>query len=312
MKNSNYLRLTFFILVSMYINLVAVYSQETKIILKLNNDIITNIDIENEYDYLILLNQNLEDIDDKTLKKIAKNSLIKEIIKKNELIKYVDTNDERDSAVDQTIKEIYKKIGISSEEEFKEYLKKKDLDFKDIYQKIKVEVYWNQLIYSKYSDQLNIDEDEIKKKILNNNEKQEVFNLSEIVYEFNTKEEIENKYKEIENSVKDIGFEKTVLLFSVAPSKNDSGSIGWIRKSSLSDEIKKEIENLQINEITNPINIPSGILVLKLNKKRLEDEELDLKKELDKEINRELNNQLNNYSLIFFNKIKNNYIINEY
>ena len=110
----------------------------------------------------------------------------------------------------------------------------------------------------------------------------------------------------------DIGFEKTVLLFSVAPSKNDSGSIGWIRKSSLSDEIKKEIENLQINEITNPINIPSGILVLKLNKKRLEDEELDLKKELDKEINRELNNQLNNYSLIFFNKIKNNYIINEY
>ena len=312
MKNSNYLRLIFFILVSMYINLVAVYSQETKIILKLNNDIITNIDIENEYDYLILLNQNLEDIDDKTLKKIAKNSLIKEIIKKNELIKYVNTNDERDSAVDQTIKEIYKKIGISAEEEFKEYLKKKDLDFKDIYQKIKVEVYWNQLIYSKYSDQLNIDEDEIKKKILNNNEKQEVFNLSEIVYEFNTKEEIENKYKEIENSVKDIGFEKTVLLFSVAPSKNDSGSIGWIRKSSLSDKIKKEIENLQINEITNPINIPSGILVLKLNKKRLEDEELDLKKELDKEINRELNNQLNNYSLIFFNKIKNNYIINEY
>ena len=292
--------------------MVNVFSIETKIILKLNNEIITNLDIETEYRYLLILNQKLKDIDDKTMFKVAKQSLIKEAIKKNELDKYLDLSKEKNDLVDQTIEDLYQKLGVKSKNDFKIFLKQAKLNFEDVYQKFKIEVFWNQLIYTKFSNQVNIDKKAIKKNILNNSQQQEVYNLSEIIYEIKTKDEISKKYLKIIKNIEDIGFEKTVLLSSISPSKNNSGSIGWIRKNSLSQKIIAKIENLRINQISEPIIVPSGILILKLNEKKQVKEKLDLKKELDKEINRKLNDQLNNYSTIYFNKIKKNYIINEY
>ena len=306
------LKIISFIIVIFFQTVVNAVSIETKIILKLNNEIITNLDIETEYRYLLILNQKLKDIDDKTMFKVAKQSLIKEAIKKNELDKYLDLSKEKNDLVDQTIEDLYQKLGVKSKNDFKIFLKQAKLNFEDVYQKFKIEVFWNQLIYTKFSNQVNIDKKAIKKNILNNSQQQEVYNLSEIIYEIKKKDEISKKYLEIIKNIEDIGFEKTVLLSSISPSKNNSGSIGWIRKSSLSKKIIAKIENLRINQISEPIIVPSGILILKLNEKKQVKEKLDLKKELDKEINRKLNDQLNNYSTIYFNKIKKNYIINEY
>ena len=306
------LKIISFIIVIFFQTVVNAVSIETKIILKLNNEIITNLDIETEYRYLLILNQKLKDIDDKTMFKVAKQSLIKEAIKKNELDKYLDLSKEKNDLVDQTIEDLYQKLGVKSKNDFKIFLKQAKLNFEDVYQKFKIEVFWNQLIYTKFSNQVNIDKKAIKKNILNNSQQQEVYNLSEIIYEIKKKDEISKKYLEIIKNIEDIGFEKTVLLSSISPSKNNSGSIGWIRKNSLSKKIIAKIKNLKINQISEPIIVPSGILILRLNEKKQIKEKLDLKKELDKEINRKLNDQLNNYSTIYFNKIKKNYIINEY
>ena len=306
------LKIISFIVFIFFQTAINAVSIETKIILKLNNEIITNLDIETEYRYLLILNQKLRDVDDKTMFKVAKQSLIKEVIKKNELNKYLNLKKEKNDLIDQTIENLYQKLGLKSKNDFKIFLKKAKLNFDDIYEKFKIEVFWNQLIYTKFSNQVNINKELIKKNILNNSQQQDVFNLSEIVYEIKTKDEINKKYLDIIKNIEDIGFEKTVLLSSISPSKNNSGSIGWIRKNSLSKKIISKIENLRINQISEPIIVPSGILILKLNEKKKIKEKLNLKKELDKEINRKLNDQLNNYSTIYFNKIKKNYTINEY
>ena len=64
--------------------------------------------------------------------------------------------------------------------------------------------------------------------------------------------------------------------------------------------------------MSQPIIIPSGALILKIDDIKFVDAEIDLEKELEKSIQYEINNQLNNYSVIHYNKIKNKQIINEY
>ena len=103
-----------------------------------------------------------------------------------------------------------------------------------------------------------------------------------------------------------------MVKYSIANTKMKSGLVGWVNINTLNKKIKKEVENLDIGEISNPISIPSGILLLKVKDKKTEKIEVDVDKELEKLIEIELTNQLDNYSTIFFNKIKNNKIINEY
>ncbi len=306
----------FYILTLFFINIFVIFtnvsSTEVKIILKINNEIITNIDIENEYRYLVALNKSLNNLDKQTVMELAKNSLQKEIIKKIELDKIYELNKKNDS-VNLMIANIYKELGLNSEEEFKNYLKNLGLKFKDIYKKIEIETVWNQMIYAKYKEKIIIDEKILKEKILKYKKKdREILLLYELVFDFKNKDEIDKKYQEILDSIKIKGFEETVVKYSIANTKMKSGLVGWVDINTLNKKIKKEVLNLDIGEISNPISIPSGILLLKVNDKKTEKIEIDINKELEKLIEIELTNQLNNYSTIFFNKIKNNQIINEY
>ena len=88
--------------------------------------------------------------------------------------------------------------------------------------------------------------------------------------------------------------------------------MGWINKNVLSVEIRNELENLNLGQVTKPIAIPSGMMVLKLDDIKIENAEINIDEELEKFIKYETNNQLNNYSSIYFNKVKNNLLINEY
>jgi len=285
-------------------------SNEIKIITKINNEIITNIDIENEYKYLIALNNKLKELDKKKILRFAKNSLIKEKIKKTELLKYYKLGEKKE-IVTKVIEGIYLGLNIDSEADFKNYLSTYNLKIDEVYNKIEIETAWNQLIYSKYKNQITINREELKKEILLNMESQRFYKISEIMFSYNKKNEIKKKYNEIANSINDIGFEKTAFLFSIADSKNNSGLIGWINENQLSKSTKKEIENIQKGEITQPIIIPGAILILKLDDIKNENKKINLENEIKEATRFETNRQLNNYSMIYYNKIKNKYLLDE-
>ena len=287
-------------------------STQVKIVMKINNEIITNVDVENEYKYLLALNKSLNNLEKQSVLELAKNSLQKEIIKKIELDKIYDLNQKNDS-VELMISNIYKDLGLNSKEEFKNYLKNLELNFEDIYKKIEIETVWNQMIYAKYKEKVIINEKVLKEQIFQyKKQDRKVLLLYELVFDFKNKDEISKKYEEILESIKIKGFEESAVKYSIANTKKKSGLVGWVDINTLNKRIKEEIKDLDIGEISNPISIPSGILLLKVKDKKTEKIEVDVDKELEKLIEIELTNQLDNYSTIFFNKIKNNQIINEY
>ena len=286
-------------------------SSTVKIIAKIDNQIITNIDIDKENRYLAALNQNISKLDSNEQFKIAKDSVFREKIKKNELLKFIELNKE-DKIFDETIKNIYQQLGLNSKEQFKKYLDTKKISYNEVYKKIEIETMWNQLIYSIYKDRIIINENELKKKIENNNKEQKLYKLSEIVFSFNSKEEMEKNFQNIKTSIAKIGFNETVLIYSISDSKNKNGSIDWLNENALSEKISKELKNLKIGEITKPILIPSGALILKLDDIKLKKSSVDNEKELEKMISFEINSQLNNYSIAHFKKVKENLNINEY
>ncbi len=286
-------------------------ANQIKILVKINNEIITNVDVENEYKYLSALNESLKDLKKEKILKFAKDSLLREKIKKNEILKYYELN-QKNETVDLMIEKIYQDLNINSLKEFKDYLNRSNLDFEEIKKKIEIETVWNQMIYTKYKDKILINEDELKKKIIKNQNENEFFLLYEIVFEFENKDKIDTKYNEIIKYINNEGFQNAVIQFSISESKKNSGLIGWVNKNGLSGKIRKELDKLQIGELTKPIILPSGVLILKLQNKKLEKIEIDVDVELKKLFEFEMNNQLNNFSSIYYNKIKDNFSIKEY
>ena len=282
-------------------------ANEVKIITKIGEEIITNIDIEDEFNYLTTLNTSLKQMNKDQVIAFAKNSLIKEKIKKNELQKFYKFNNKNET-VDLMIQDIYKKLNISSLDEFKLHLKNNNLEFDNVYKKIEIESVWNEMIYQKFKDKIFIDEEELKRKILNNKEKVESLFISEMVISINNKNEINKKYNEVVKNIETYGFKESVLKFSISNTKNNSGTIGWINKNSLSQKIQKALDEIQVGEITKPILVSSGILVLKLEDKKFLENNKDPNEELRKLINFEMNSQLNNFSRIYYDKIKKDFL----
>ena len=286
---------------------VTLKANEVKIITKVGEEIVTNIDIENEYNYLTTLNVSLKQISKDQVISFAQNSLIKEKIKKNELLKLYELNN-KNQTVDLMIEGIYKKLNINSLNEFKLYLKNNNLEFDNVYKKLEIESVWNEMIYQKFKDKIFIDEEKLKKKISKNQEEIESLLISEIVINIKNKNEINKRYDELMQNIEMHGFKESVLKFSISNSKNNSGTIGWINKNSLSKKIQEALDEIQVGEITNPILISSGLLVLKLEDKKFLENNSNPDEELQKQINFEMNSQLNNFSRIYYDKIKKNFL----
>ncbi len=294
--------LTFSILLS-----VSLKANEVKIVKKIGKEIITNIDVENEYNYLISLNASLKDISKDQVISFAQNSLIKEKIKKNEILKYYDLNN-KNQTVDLMIEKIYKNLGLNTKDQFLSYLGNNNLNFDNVYKKIEIEAVWNQMIYEKFKNKIFIDEEKLKKKISNNKKEIVSLNLSEIVVDLKNKNEMNKKYNDLINSINQKGFKESVLKFSISNSKSNSGLIGWINKNTLSNEIQKALDEIEIGDITKPILVSSGMLVIKLNDKKVSEANIDFTAELNKQIEFEMNSQLNNLSRIYYDKIKVNFL----
>ena len=289
------------------------YTVESYVVLKVNDAIITNVDIENEYKYLIALNKDLKNLEKERIFKLAKNSIIREKIKEQEISKYFDLSIEN-KFLDKIIKDFYNKLGFNKEVEFKNYLLNYNLSYKDVRKKISIEAAWNGLVYNKYSTKIEINEIKIKNKIndiISKNKKLNVYLLSEILFNVKNSEDINLKYKKISQSISEIGFKNTANIYSIADSAKLGGQIGWVKENQLSKNIKKEIIKIKINEHTNPIVIPGGFLILNIDNKKIQEENLNFDEEFKKQISYEKNMQLDKFSKIYFSKIKKNSQINE-
>ena len=290
-----------------------IYSFESYVVLKVNNKIITNVDIDNEYRYLIALNTDLQNIDKKKVMNMAKNSILREKIKEDELWKYFDLSEEN-KYINKILFSFYKKLGMKNEKEFKSYLSKYNLSFDEIKKKIGIEAAWNDLIYKKYVSKLEIDEIKIKNKInelLSKNKEHNVYLISEILFNAETHDDVQKKNKLIEKSISDVGFKNTANLYSVSDSAKLGGQVGWINESQLSEIIKKRISKLKVGKYTKAITIPGGFLIIRLDDKKTQSIYLDFDEEFEKQITYEKNIQLEQYSKIYFKKIKKNSVISE-
>ena len=285
-------------------------SQEIIIISKIDNEIITNIDIEIEKKYLLLLNNNLNKLPEKEFFNLSKNSLIREIIKKKEINKLF--NKQNEIIENKIVKNFYNKLGFDKKNEFVKFLDKKKINFENLKEKLIIETLWNQIIYIKFNNRIRIDKDSIEKEIINyynTKDKKYQYNLSEIVIDI--EKDINSKKKEISKYIEQFDFKTAANKYSKSDTSKYGGEIGWIKSSSLSKKIKNEISIIKIGEISEPIQISNGYLFLKLNDKREIKEKLDLKKELKQQIEFEKKRQLNQFSLNYYKKLKKNTIIYE-
>ena len=285
---------------------------ENKIEIKfqIENEILTNLDFLNEEKYLLALNNNLQNIPKNQLKQLAKDSLIREKIKKIELSKYYDFSIESKYG-DQILKDFYKRLNFNNVKDFQLYLKKYNLNITNIREKLKIESLWNELIYKKFNNQVNVNEEKLKKKLSLQKNLMTEYNLSEILFEIKDKEKLDTKYKLISKNINDSGFNNAANIFSISNSSKFGGDLGWINETQLNENLLSQIRSLNVKQLTKPIQVTNGYLIIKLNDKREKKIKIDFEKTLKKMILEEKNRQLNQFSLIYFNKIKQNTFVSE-
>ena len=205
---------------------------KVEIIASINNNIITNYDLKKEASYLKILNPKINELDNNIVIKIAKESLIKEIIKKEELKKLIDLDKENDFA-NQYFNDVLLTLGYKNEIEFNnDLLKYNSYTLKEVKFKSKIEIYWNDLIYNKYNSKININKKKLEKKIkeIDTADQKEVF-LSEIVLKNKKNDEnFQQLIEEIKTSINEIGFSNTASVYSISKSSKFGGKIGWFEK----------------------------------------------------------------------------------
>jgi len=285
-------------------------SIENKIMLKINNQIITTIDVYQEANYLKALNPNIQNLDKKKILDIARSSLIREKIKEIELSKYK-KNKIDPKYLEQIIQSIYRKIDLENKSEFKKYVKNFGIDIEIIEKKLQIETRWNQLIYKKFFSKLKIDKESIRKNIDANREKSISFLLYEIVFSIDKDNQNNEVFNSIEKSILKEGFENAAAIYSISESSKTGGNLGWVNENNINNKILKNVNTLEIGQHTKPILIPGGFLILQLKDKKNVEKKIDIEKELVLRIRSLQNQQLNQYSNIYFKKIKKDILINE-
>ncbi len=297
-----------FFLIIYFLNINFINSSEVKIVIKVNSEILTNIDIENESKYLIVLNSNLRNLSKRELYELSKNSLIRQILKKEEVVKYFKLESYSELG-EKLLKENYTALGFKNREKYSNFLKKEGFSVEILKEKLLLERLWNSLIFEKFKDKIKVNENKIKNKVetfINNQDKVYEYNLSEILFDINT------DYEKLIDFIDNYGFESAANKYSISDTSTNGGKIGWIKNNNLNEKLKKRISNLDEGQISNPIKLPNGNLLIKLNQKRELESMIDSDLEIKRQIKFEQNRQLKSFSLNFYKKIKKNSTINEY
>ena len=301
-----------FLFLLLLINFKSNTAENFYIVYKVNNEIITNSDIEKEYRYLVSLNNQLKNLEKQKIIELSKESALREKIKKIELIKYFDLK-KIDINIDNYLENFYRNLNIKNKKEFEEYLESNNISLNYVQKKIEIEILWNQLIYDRYISQINIDRNQLKEKVkkLISTKKQKKYSLSEILFDIENNSNFEKKLENINQSISEIGFKNTANIYSISDSSKFGGKIGWIEEQKLSTKILEQLKALEVGQYTSPVQVGSSFLILKIEEIKYENEIINEDEELNKMIQFETSKQLDQFSKIFYGKIKINSFINE-
>ena len=287
------------------------YGKENRILFKINNEIITSVDILQEVKYLSIINKDFNKTEKNQAIEIAKNSLIREKVKRIELLKYHKLISIEEKFMETIIVNYFSRLNITSLDQFELYFNQKNIDPTLIKEKIAIEILWNRLIYRKFFDSVKIDENQIKVN-LSKKENQKEFQLSEIVFAVDKNEKLEDKLNKIKKTIKEKNFSQAALIHSISDSSKEGGKLDWIKETVLNEKIKKELNSIEKGMFTNPILVPGGFLLLYIEDTKISKVPINKDNEIKKIINQQTNEQLNRYSNIYFKKIKKNILINEF
>ena len=301
-----------FLFLLILINFKSNTAENFYIVYKVNNEIITNSDIEKEYRYLVSLNNQLKNLEKQKIIELSKESALREKIKKIELIKYFDLKTININ-IDNYLENFYRNLNIKNKKEFEEYLQSNNISLNYVQKKIEIEILWNQLIYDRYIGQINIDRNQLKEKVkkLISTKKQKKYSLSEILFGIENNSNFEKKLENINQSISEIGFKNTANIYSISDSSKFGGKIGWIEEQKLSTKILEQLKALEVGQYTSPVQVGSSFLILKIEEIKYENAIINEDEELNKMIQFETSKQLDQFSKIFYEKIKINSFINE-
>jgi peptidyl-prolyl cis-trans isomerase SurA len=303
-----FLKITFVIF---YVLLNESIAIENKIILKVENHIITSLDIFEEIENLKFFNKNLNQIKNEEIYQIALQSILNQKIKEIEISKKFDEiklDDE--NYLNFLIESKYKSLGYETLTEFKKELTNKKINFNNFEEKIKIDILWSQIIYSKYYSKIKINEKELRKEILSKKNISNSYELSEIVFNIENINEVNSKYQLIKEDIQKLGFDNAALKHSISTTASSGGNLGWIDEKQINSKLRNELNNTQVGNITKPIRIPGGFIILKKNDVKKTEVNLNIEQELKKLIDYNQETQLRNYSNVYFNKIKKDLKIN--
>jgi len=308
----NYLKIFFFIIFFSF-NYIKNLNAEisNNIVVMVGDEMITSYDLEQEKLYLSLINQiNINSLNKKQLDDMAKDSLIREKVKLN-IINLQEGLVIDDDFINMNIKRIYERLGLNNFDELKYLINKNNLNYEEFENKIVIELKWNQIIYSLFSNKIQIDKDKIDKKIrlIINENKEEEFLISEIFLIGENKKELKDKIIKVQESILEIGFKNTAIKYSSSDTSKNGGELGWVGESQISERILSHIKNTKSGNITKPIELSGGNLIIQVRNKRSSKKKIDVKQKFDEIVKAEQNYQLNNFSIYYFQKIKNNIVI---
>lgn len=283
-------------------------AKKNKILFKINNEIITTVDLIQETKYLLNTNKDLENTKSDVIYEIAKKTLIRNKIKEIEIKNTLgEINLENEILINFLLKQFNK----NSEKELDDFFYKQKINKIFLMNKIKYELLWNDLIISKYLKKVKIDIDQIKRDLKDKSKEKEYF-LSEILFNLNNNEDLNEKLTIINETITNNSFSEAALIYSISASSEKGGKIGWVKENSLSKKIREQLNLIKNQEITNPIVIPGGFLLLKIDDYRIVEIEINSDVEIKKITQKKTQEQLEQYSTIYLNKVRKNLKINEY
>lgn len=285
---------------------IAQSSEENKIIIKVNQKIITSYEIRNKINTeIILRNLDMSQSNINKMKNFAVRNLIDFRIKEKEIEKY-GMNKFEEIDISQRLKSISSGNINTFKKKFTEY----NLNYDIFIKELKIQASWQRLIILIYKNEIKINENELSSEIdylKNQRSNIKEYNISEIELSFDDNVEKEEKIKRIKDSIDEVGFINTVSLFSESMSAINNGELGFINEESLSKEIYESLKNQTMGYISEPIIQLNKITFLKINKIRItKNNNLDIKKLKENVINSKKNNLLNLYSKSHLSKLKNN------
>ena len=311
MLQAKKIKLSIIVIFTIILNIQNLTAFENKILFKIDNEIITTIDIYEEIKFLKVFNPEINSLSDVELFEISKNNLIKDKIKKIEIMKFVKELKVDDKFLLKLIERKYSRLNINSIKNFEKYLKKENLNIETVKGKFIIELMWNDLIFQKFSKKVVIDKEKIKNEISQNSQKkfQKEYLISEIVFNVANKDEFNNKYQKILLDIEKVGFKKTALIHSNSDSATNGGLIGWVKEVNLNKNFKKVISELKPGQFSKPVRTSSGFIIIKIDEEKEYVSKFNLADKIDEIIRFKTNEQLNQFSNMYLNKLKKNLMI---